>query len=98
MKTVEITARSQAAATMGRAKSPAKTAAARQNGQKGGRPNLKIRIAARLHVEDVRSMGAMPSGQDAYDWPAESLPVVRGLSTDQIRERLAAEIERQAKR
>lgn len=60
--------------------------------------NESIRKAAELHVRDVRTMGATPTGQDAYDWEAQSLPTVRGQSRDQVRERLAAEIERQASR
>lgn len=65
------TAISKAAAALGRVSSPAKTAAARQNGKLGGRPTsiLRSRSLDRWPGDTARELTAPATDSDGVTWP-----------------------------
>jgi len=82
--------RRKAAAQMGRAKSPAKTAAAQENAKKGGRPRVKT--ATRFHRDGSVTYWSVCEerwkGREIYV-PDEELAAMPGKERDRVRKHLA---------
>ena len=56
----------------------------------------QIALAAALHISGTRSEGFAPHPVDAFEtWNVSDLPRIEGMDSEQVRQALAEEIERQ---